>query len=405
MVKEDAMTETAQLPTLPFDQPYPLQPVPLVRALHERSPIHRIRTRVGDEAWLVTGYALVRQLYGDDRVGRAHPRPDRAPRANESALFGGRPRENFVTEEKDRAWFRELLHTVMGPARLRELRPWLAGLVTELLDGLAAAGQPADLNRSLAVPLPTLVICKLLGLPGDEFPRYWELTQAIAAVADEQRSKTGLVELSRQVRELLAAGRVGSEGLIGQLRTGRARIPDDTIAEITASVVFTGQHTTVVAIGYGILLLLSNPDQHQAVLADPTKLPAAIEECLRVGNVGVNPGGNGIPAYARADIDIAGVHITAGDLILLDTGGANHDQQVFADPYRFDISRRVNQHVTFGHGRRYCPGAGLARLEMTALFEQLLPRFPNLRLAVDLDQLRSHDDLVTGGLVELPVAW
>lgn len=172
-----------------------------------------------------------------------------------------------------------------------------------------------------------------------------------------------------------------------------------------ASVVFTGQRTTVVAIGYGVLLLLSNPDQHRAVLDDPTTLPAAIEECLRVGNVGVNPSGNGIPTYARSDIDIAGVCIKAGDLILLDTGSANHDAQVFDDAYRFDISRRANQHVTFGHGRHYCPGAGLVRLEMKALFAQLLPRFPHLRLAADLPELRSHHDLVTGGLVELPVTW
>jgi cytochrome P450 len=397
------MTDTAQLPTLPFAQPYPLQPVSLVRALHARAPIHRVRTRVGDEAWLVTGYELVRRLYSDDRVGRAHPRPDRAPRANESALFGGRPRENYATEDKDRAWFRELLHTVMGPAPLRELRPWLDGVVTELLDGLAAADRPADLNRLLAVPLPTLVICKLLGLPGEESARYWDFTQAIAAVADEQRSKTGTVELSRHVRELLAAGRVGSDGLIGELR--RHRVPDDAIAEITMSLVFTGQHTTVVAIGYGILLLLTHPDQHRALLADPGALPAAVEECLRVGNVGVNPGGNGIPTYARSDIDIAGVRIRAGELILLDTGGANHDERAFDDPYRFDIGRRSNQHVTFGHGRHYCAGAGLARLEMKALFAQLLPRFPGLRLAADLDELRSHDDLVTGGLVALPVTW
>ncbi|HEY8473284.1 MAG TPA: cytochrome P450 [Natronosporangium sp.] len=399
------MTDAESLPTLPFRQPYPLQPVPQVRTLHRRAPIHRIRTRVGDEAWLVTGYDLVRQLYSDERVGRAHPRPDRAPRANESALFGGRPRENFATEERDRAWFRELLHGVMGPVRLRELRPWLDGVVTELLDRLAEAEQPADAHRLLAVPLPTRVICKLLGLPGDDVDRYWELTQAIAAVADEQRSRAGLAELAAHVRELLATGRAGSEGLLGQLRSGRWRIPTDTVAGIIASLVFTGQHTTVVAIGYGILLLLTHPDQHRALLADPSRLPAAIEECLRVGNVGINPGGNGIPAYARTDLDIAGVHIRAGDLILLDTGGANHDERVFADPYRFDISRRGTQHFTFGHGRHYCAGAGLARLELRALFGQLLPRFPNLRLATDLSLLRSHDDLVTGGLVALPVRW
>lgn len=407
------MTQSAELPSMPFEQPYPLQPVPLLRALQEDGPIHRVRTRMGDEAWLVTGYEQVRALYGDDRVGRAHPHPDRAGRLTASALFGGRPRENSATEDADRAWVKDALAMVMSPPRLRELRPWVDELVTRLLDDLNAADRPADFVRLVSVPLPTLVICKLLGVPSEHLARYLELTESIASAGDERRSKAALAELTEHVRSLVAGGRVAPDGFISKVRAtpwriggGAFRLGDQAIADLAAAMMFTGHHTTVVAIGYGVLLLLTNPDQHRAVLADPAKLHDTVEECLRVGNVGVNTGGgNGIPTYARADIDLAGVRIKAGELILLDTGSANHDGRVFADAYRFDISRPANPHLTFGHGRHYCAGASLARLEMQALFAQLIPRFPGLRLAVGLEDLRGHDDQITGGLVELPVTW
>jgi pentalenolactone synthase len=399
-------SESCELPSLPFEQSCPLQPAPALRALQVSGPVHRVRTRVGDEAWLVTGYDEVRSLYGGDLLGRAHPRPERAARLTASALFGGRPREDHRSEDANRAWFRELLRTVMSPTPLRELRPWLDALVTTLLDELAAAARPADLIDLVAVPLPTLVICRLLGVPEEDLARYRELAEAIASAGDEQRSSQGLEELTEHLRELVAAGRAEPGGLLGRLRAAPYRLPADVIAQIGASLMFTGHHTTVVAIGYGALLLLRNPDQHQAVLDDPAKLPDAVEECLRVGNVGVNTGGgNGIPTYARRDIDLAGVRIRAGDLVLLDTGAANHDTAVFDDVYRFDVDRTANAHLTFGHGRHYCPGAGLARIEMQALFAQLLPRFPTMRLAGDPEELRSHDDQITGGLVALPVTW
>jgi len=402
MTKGYAMT----LPSMPFEQPRPLRPAPLLRALQERGPVHRVRTRMGDEAWLVTGYDQVRSLYGGDALGRSHPRPDRAARLTASALFGGRPRENYAREDADRAWFRQVLHTVIAPAGLRGLRPSVDALVTSLLDELAAAPRPADLVDVVAVPLPTLVICRLLGVPDEDLARCRELTEAIASAGDAGRSTTGLAELTDHLRELVAAGRAGPDGLLGLLRAAPYRLGAGVVAHIGASLMFTGHHTTVVAIGYGALLLLTNPDQYRALRDDPAKVPDAVEELLRVGNVGVNTGGgNGIPTYARTDIDLAGTHIRAGELVLLDTGSANHDRRAFDAPYRFDIGRPANPHLTFGHGRHYCPGAGLARLEMQALFSQLVARFPGMRLAVDPEDLRAHDDQITGGLVELPVTW
>src|SRR5258708_21044683 len=133
------MTESAELPCMPFEQSHPLRPAPVLRALTECGPIHRVRTMMGDEAWLVTGYDQVRALYRGDVLGRSHPRPDRAARLTASALFGGRPREHYATEDTDRAGFREILLTLMSPARVRGLRPWADALGPPPLDDPPAA--------------------------------------------------------------------------------------------------------------------------------------------------------------------------------------------------------------------------------------------------------------------------
>jgi cytochrome P450 len=112
-----------------------------------------------------------------------------------------------------------------------------------------------------------------------------------------------------------------------------------------------------------------------------------------------------IPRYAGADLEIDGVTIRAGELVLLDNGAANHDPAVFADPDAFEITRQAGHHLTFGHGARYCIGAPLARTELQAVFTQLTRRFPAMRLAVPAAELQFNTHLLTGGLAQLPVTW
>ncbi|MFC7713516.1 cytochrome P450 [Nonomuraea recticatena] len=112
-----------------------------------------------------------------------------------------------------------------------------------------------------------------------------------------------------------------------------------------------------------------------------------------------------MPRYAREDLDIAGVHVRAGDLVLLDTGAANHDVSVFAAPDRFDVDRPAVPHLTFGHGARYCVGAPLARIELQVVFAQLAARFPTLELGCAVEELTFDKRTLTGGLTSLPVTW
>jgi pentalenolactone synthase len=277
--------------------------------------------------------------------------------------------------------------------------------VTRLLDDLAAAAKPADFVDLVAIPLSTLVISKLLGVPEEQFPRWRALCGKIASARDGQRSAEGLKELTDCLVGLIAEGRIAEDSPLRPLIQPPYYLTPELVGPIASALTFSGQHTTAVVIGFGLLLLLRHPEQLEAIRQDPAKLPGAVEEILRVGNVGVNTGGNGTAAYARSDFELDGARIQAGDLVLLDVAAANFDPGAWDDAYRFDIERGANHHVTFGHGKRVCPGAGLARLELQALLSRLIPRLPNLRLAVPLEELGTHTDQVTGGLDTLPVTW
>jgi cytochrome P450 monooxygenase len=138
------------------------------------------------------------------------------------------------------------------------------------------------------------------------------------------------------------------------------------------------------------------------VAADPDLLRTAVEEVLRMGKTGESL----LPRYAREDIDIAGVTIRAGDLVLCDHYSASYDDRVFADPDRFDVSRSPNPHPAFSHGSWYCVGAPLARVELTEVYRALLARLPGLRLEIPLAEINlAATNQLGGGIAELPVTW
>jgi cytochrome P450 len=385
---------------LPFEQTDPLRLAPELREPRSAGVVHRVRTEVGDEAWLVTGHAEVRRLLDDDRLGRAHPAPETAARTGESALFGG-PLGNFATEHADHARMRSLLQPHFSPRHMRALRPRVEALTTQLLDKLVERGSPADLNAALALPLPILIICELLGVPYEDRDRFRTWSTDAANVRDRGRSEQGLAQLFGYGQELVVRKRTEpGDDVISRLCATEG-VSDAEVAGMAMALLFAGHETTVVRIGLGVLLLLTSPDQWQALVADPGLASKAVEEILRASRTG----GGGTPRYARTDLEIDGAPIRAGDLVLLDNGAANHDPAVFADPDRMDITRPAAAHLSFGHGARYCIGAPLARVELQAVFTQLAIRFPTLRLAVEVDELATHRDSLTGGLVELPVRW
>jgi cytochrome P450 len=385
---------------LPFEQAHPLQLAPGLRELQAKGVVHRVRTAVGDTAWLVTCHAAVRRLLDDDRLGRAHPEPETAARTGDSALFGG-PMGNFATEHADHARMRALLQPHFTPKHMRALRPRVETLTTALLDELTAKGPPADLHAAVALPLPILVICELLGVPYEDREQFHAWTTDAANTRDHDRSEQGLSRLYAYGQQLVASKRRDPGDDVISRMCATEGLSDDEAAELSMGVLFAGHETTVVQIGLGALMLLTNPQQWRALADEPGLVSNAVEETLRASF----KGGAAIPRYARTDLQIEGVTIKTGDLVLLDIGAGNHDPSIFADPDRVDITRPAAGHLAFGHGARYCIGAPLARIELHTVISQLASRFPTMRLGVGVEELTLRPDVLTGGLTELPVAW
>jgi len=380
-------------------------------AARPQAPIQRVRTPTGDPAWLVTGYDDVKALLSDPRLGRSHPDPDNAARMSRSAIFGG-PIGDPETEAAEHARMRRLLAPSFSARQMNQLRPRVAGLVSELLDDLMHGSPPADFHQAVSFPLPALVICELLGVPvadRDDFRRW---SDDAAHNTDTERSHAGLMQLWQYMGELVQRKRSEpADDVISSLvnstdQHGSADV--DGVAMLGAGLLFAGHETTVAAIDRGVTLLLTNADQRDALTQNPSLVPAAVEEILRsslpVPTTADAPTG-GLPRYAKTDVDFGGVTVAAGDLVLLGLDPANHDPQHFPDPERFDVSRTPNPHLSFGHGPRFCIGAPLARIELRELFAALLDLCPDMTLAVPVGELHARDELLTGGLSALPVTW
>ncbi|WP_247648725.1 cytochrome P450 [Saccharomonospora xinjiangensis] len=393
------MMETAA--TLPFEREHPLRMPARLRELQSRGPVHLVLTPVGDPAWLVTDYAEVKRLLADDKIGRSHPDPANAARIGESALVSG-PLGDYETEEADSARTRALLQPHFSPKRIRELKVRVEALTTELMDTLATAPHPVDLIETLALPLPILVVCELLGVPYDDREEFRSWIHAVADVTDRPASERALGELVAYGQRLVARKHREPGDDITSRLCATDGVDDDEVALLTMALLFAGFETTSVHIGLGMLLFLVNTDQWERITAEPARVTQAVDELIRATP---GPAGGDIPRYAREDIRIGGVIIRKGDLVLLDNGAANRDPAAFPDPDRFDVARQAGGHLSFGHGRHYCIGAPLAKVELEVVFAQLASRFPEIRLAVPVDDLRMRHNTQTGGLLELPVTW
>lgn len=387
------------LAQLPFEQANVLQLAPGLRALQSRGTVHRVRRAEGDEAWLVTGHAQVRQLLDDDRLSRSNPDPEAAAKDGGSALLTGL----LGGLTTDHARFRALLEPHFSADRMLALRSSVEKLTGRLLDELAGRKPPVDLCQALAAPLPIQVMCEWLGVPREDKERFGRWIQDAAAVGDPVRSGQGLGGLFGYCGRLVADKRQnpGDDVLSGICATGG--IDDNEVLGLTALLLFGGYETTVARIGTCVLLLLSDTEQWRALLDDPSLVPDAVEETLRMSMP--NPHNGGMPRYAVTDFEIDGVTIRTGDFVLLNIIAANHDEAAFAGACRVDVTRDTAGSLVFGHGAHHCVGAALARMQLQVVLAQLVARFPTMRLAVGVDELRLRHDTLIGGLVQLPVTW
>jgi len=359
----------------------------------------RTTTPAGDPAWLATGYETVKSLLGDERMVGSRPEPERS-----NALLAGRG---------DHQQMRRLLTPAFSARRIARLRPHVRELVDGLFDGMERGTPPVDLHEALSFPLPALVICELLGVPYEDREDFRRWSDEAAHMEEPARSQAGQAALMAYMLRLIERKRrepavdVISD-LVAASDQDPEALPPRRVAEIAIRVLFTGHKTTADTIDKGVLLLLTNPEQHAAVMRDPGVVRGAVEEIMRASHPVPNPGDKqvfGMLRYASDDIEIDGVTIATGEMVMLSLRSGNLDERVFADPDAFDVTREANNHLGFGFGGHFCLGAPLARLQLQTVFGTLFQRFPTLRLAVPLEEVRRRPGMLTGGIAELPVTW
>ena len=380
--------------------------------------VRRVTSPAGDPAWFVSEYETIKRLLTDPRLGRSHPDPKHASRYSEAMIFG-QPMAASPNEQAEHTAMRKLLSPSFSARRLALLRPRVQALVDGLLDEMAQKSPPVDAHEAISFPLPALVICELLGVPVEDREDFRRWSDDAADMTDGARSRAGWKALWQYMRALIEHKRQQpAEDVLSDMVTASAKDAQqasdvktataDQVVPLAAGLLFAGHETTVAAIDKGIVLLLANPTQREALQHDPALVSQVLEEILRLPlPVPVPDTGraSGLPRYANADIVLDDVTIHAGELVLLDLQGANLDPRRFPAPDTFDLARAANAHMTFGHGPHYCIGAPLARIELQAVFGTLFQRFPTLRLAMPAEQLRPRSHLLTGGLTALPVTW
>ena len=376
-----------------------------------RCPVQRVRLADGHPAWLVLGYDAARQALGDPQISKDMLA---ALAADGDVVAEGLPGPEFSrhmlnVDPPDHTRLRRLVSRAFAPGRIAALEPAIRGIAVSLLDELDVAGPGATVNlvEGYAYPLPFQVIGELLGIPAADRPRLHAWFQVLLTgwagdpPPEAIEASDGIVAY---LGELVEAKRHSPAGDLVSVLVTAAEGDALTTQELLSSLfqlVVAGHDTTASLIGNGVVALLDHPDQRQALLADLGQLPAAIDELVRF----TAPVPHATFRVTAEPVTLDGVQIPAREQVLVCLGAANRDPGRFPEPEVLDIGRSDGSNLGFGHGIHYCLGAPLARLEARVAFEELLGRYPGLRLATGRDALAwAHGDgLVLRGLVCLPV--
>ena len=403
------MSQTAQIPHgLPMDRDAgPFDPPRAITALREARPVSPLIFPDGHEGWLVTGYDAVRQLMADTRfssrqdLGVLHV-PYETPGMPVATEPSPQVPGLFISmDPPDHTRLRRMLTGAFTVRRMKQLEDDIVGIVERQLDAMARLTPPVDLVEEFALPVPSLVICALLGVPYEDRETFQvnsakfmekdiELTEKMAAYGAITSYLAGLVTRKRAEP---------GEDLLSDL----ARHDDLTIEELVGIaflLLLAGHETTANMLSLGTFALLEHPDQPAALRDDPDLVPGAVEELMRYLSVA-----DIFYRYATEDLELGGETITKGSTVVVSLLAANRDPRRFEDPDTLDVRRTARGHLAFGHGVHQCLGGQLARIEMRAAFTGLLSRFPTLALAIPADQVRLRTDMNIYGVHELPVTW
>ncbi|MEV8630844.1 cytochrome P450 [Streptosporangium sp. NPDC051023] len=368
----------------------------------QEAPIRRMTYADGHLGWLVTSHSGVRAVLADNRfstrIDLQHPALPYIVKQREIA-----PPAGFFLrmDPPEHTRFRRLLTGQFTVRRMKQLEPRIEKIVAERLDALERQGAPADLVESFALPIPSLVICELLGVPYTDHDRFQRDSAAIISREETlERKQAAMTDLMTYLHELARNKRAEpTDDLLGGLAAG-GELTDEELAGVAALLLIAGHETTANMIALGTYALLCNPPQLAALRDDPSLAAGTVEELLRYLSI--------VDFTVRAaleDVEIEGQTIRAGETVTISIPAANRDPARFDGADSLDVTQQATGHLSFGHGIHQCLGQQLARNEMRIAIPALLERLPGLRLAVPREEVPMRSDMAIYGVHRLPVAW
>ncbi|MCP2343052.1 cytochrome P450 [Actinomadura rupiterrae] len=382
--------------------------------LRREAPVHRVGQDGYNPFWAVTRHADVLEVERRHDLFLNAPRPILGTAEfdafNAERIAQGTALRTLIhMDDPDHRVIRAIGADWFRPKAMRALEPRVRELARRYVDRLADLGGRCDFAREVAVHFPLYVILSLLGLPESDFDRMLSLTQELFGGDDAelQRGTTAeeklavLLDFFAYFQELTAARRAHPTddlaSAIANARVEGAPLNDMDTASYYVIIATAGHDTTSSTIAGGLHALVTHPDQLERLRGDLALMPLAVDEMIRW----VTP----VKEFMRtatADYELRGVPIRAGDSLLLSYPSANRDEDVFDDPFRFDVGRDPNKHLAFGFGVHYCLGAALARIEVRAFFEELLPRLESVELDGEPTGIATT---FVGGLKRLPIRY
>ena len=379
-------------------------PYPAFARLREASPVSVMTDDEGLPMWLVTGYEDVRGALADPRL-RQDAR--RALEIQEHRVGGTKVGIEIVhmlnSDPPDHTRLRHLIHGAFTPGKVKAMGPMVRRIADGLMDELAER-ETADFVLDFALPLPMTVICELMGFPGSDRQLFRDWSTAILTDSGADSFAGATAELVDYFRALIAERRArpGDDLLSALIEDcDGGELTEHEVVSMVYLLLIGGHETTVNLLSTALLALCQNPDQFADLRAEPAILPMAVDEFLRYEA----PVCMATIRFTEEPVDVRGVEIPAGELVMLSLGAANRDPRRFTDPDRLLLRRNDPGHLAFGYGIHRCLGAFLGRLEAETALGGLIRRFPRIELAADEASLPWRDTIMLRGLESLPVRF
>jgi cytochrome P450 len=398
----------AEMPTIPAPRAAhcPLSPPAEFAEWREMPGLRKVTNLfLGQPAWVASRYEDIRAALTDPRMSANTIPEAMTPTGEDNDAAVIFPR----TDDPEHNRLRRMLTRDFTVRRAKEMAPEIQQLVDGFVDDMIAAGPPCDLVRDFALPVPSLVICLLLGVPYDDHEHFQDhSTGALDVTTTEEQKVASILTMFGYINELLERKkREPGDDLLSRLMHDNVANGEMSVATAAMTgfiMLQAGHETTASMIALGTLVLLKHPDAMDTLREtdDPAVTLKIVDELLRYLTI-VHSGL--VDRLALEDMEINGQLVRKGEHVVMNLTAGNYDTAFVTDPERFDVERNARGHLAFGYGVHQCVGQNLARTELQIALTTLARRLPGLRLAVPEEDLVFMNDQAIWRLKELPVTW